>query len=157
MRKTVSAGFATFVLVALPLLMWGVVTRLYDQHPSAPSLTTYSHPIQTDKHNELYYTRLLAKRLKWVANVKTPAGTYCDLVSPTMAVEVEWSNKPYEALGQSLHYANQLDKQPAIVFLLAEDRPNQSFALSRVGFADAELGVAIWWYDTTTDTLTKGF
>jgi len=106
------------------------------------------------KHREPYYTQLLAKKLDWVAEVQTPVGTRCDLVSQTHAVEVEWTTKPYQAVGQALHYSLELDKEPGILFLYRLDSERE-FALTRAGKTVDKLHIKVWWYNIDTKLLYR--
>lgn len=53
-------------------------------------------------------------------NVTVPGGGWADCVSETHAIEVDWSGKWAEAIGQSLYYACELDKKPAIYLVCKE-------------------------------------
>lgn len=112
----------------------------------------------TQIRNEVYYTKALANKYKWRSSVKTPVGTYCDLVTPTMAVEVEWTTKPYEAVGQCLHYSQELKLKPAILFLESSENPPRSHVLDRVGKVASKYGIEIWWVNVDSElmTLEKG-
>ncbi len=54
--------------------------------------------------------------------VVIPSGARADCVDDTYAIEVDWTEKWAEAIGQSLHYAESLDKKPAI-YLVCHDTP----------------------------------
>lgn len=45
------------------------------------------------------------------------SGTYVDCVSDTHAIEVDFSGKWAEAIGQALHYADALDLAPGIILI----------------------------------------
>jgi len=77
------------------------------------------------------------------------------LVTPTTAIEVEWTTKPYEAIGQALHYSQELNLHPGIVFLISPDKPPKSYVLNRVKKVSKKYGIDIWWFDTQTSELKK--
>lgn len=53
-----------------------------------------------------------------------PNGTYVDCVSETYAIEVDFTDKWAEAIGQSLMYASELERLPGIILVCrAEDDP----------------------------------
>lgn len=52
------------------------------------------------------------------AEVVLSDGTRADCVTATHAVEVEWAENWYEAVGQALHYARLTGKRAGIVLLL---------------------------------------
>lgn len=45
-------------------------------------------------------------------------GSRVDCLTANYAIEVEFANKSYEALGQSIHYARISGKQPAILLII---------------------------------------
>jgi len=47
-------------------------------------------------------------------------GTRCDLLSDTLAIEVERTPAWAEAIGQSLHYAELSGRKPGIILLLSD-------------------------------------
>lgn len=49
--------------------------------------------------------------------IPTPSGARADCVSETHAIEVDWSKKWAEAIGQSLHYASELNLKAGIVLV----------------------------------------
>lgn len=49
--------------------------------------------------------------------VPTKSGARADCVSATHAIEVDWSKKWAEAIGQSLHYASELNLKAGIVLV----------------------------------------
>jgi hypothetical protein len=105
------------------------------------------------KHSEPWYTQAIAKQYGWQAEVRTSIGTRCDLLSDSLAIEVEWPSKPFEAVGQSLHYSEQLGKQPAILFLLSDRATyEQQFVLKRVGEVAGRHGIRVLWYSTIDET-----
>ncbi len=50
--------------------------------------------------------------------VTMPDGTRCDCVTATHAIEIDFANKWYEAIGQSLNYAFQTSKRAGIILIL---------------------------------------
>ena len=66
-----------------------------------------------------YYPTLAAKYNAVDTSRKAlPNGTYCDLQTDTEAIEVDFSNKWAEAVGQSLSYSLSTGKKPAIILLI---------------------------------------
>lgn len=86
--------------------------------------TFYSVQAEEPKSwNENDFTKVLAKEL----NLKTQCGTvkdkrryYPDLCGKDTVWEVEWGDKDYEAIGQSLTYAHIFDLKPGIIFLASK-------------------------------------
>jgi hypothetical protein len=67
---------------------------------------------------ELQETQRLAPKYQAQRNVVLEDNTICDLVNEKYAIEIDYADKWYEAIGQSLHYAAVTEKQPAIILLL---------------------------------------
>lgn len=71
-------------------------------------------PCSADERSE---TAKLAKELGAKQEVMLSDGTRCDLLTDTLAIEVDWAKKWPEAIGQSLHYARLTKKRPGIILL----------------------------------------
>lgn len=59
----------------------------------------------------------------WQTEARTPSGARVDCLSASFAVEVDWTENWAEAIGQSLHYAADLQLEPGIILVCrqAED------------------------------------
>jgi hypothetical protein len=55
-----------------------------------------------------------------VTNRYLPTGTYVDCISGKEAIEVDFSEKWAEAVGQALHYASVTDKTPGLILICRE-------------------------------------
>lgn len=89
-------------------------TGKYHIHSAAKGNSGKNHP-------EAYYRDLWVERNgSGQTEVVMPDGTRCDIVTDELAIEVDWAKKWYEALGQSLWYAFQTNKRPAVVLILRE-------------------------------------
>ena len=98
------------------------------------------------------HTKELAVITGGKAEVTTPVGTRCDLVSDTHTIEVEWASKAYEAIGQSLHYSLELAKEPGILFLVESDKDIE-FASVRANKVCRLYKIDVWWYNVKTKVL----
>ncbi|MCW5697389.1 MAG: hypothetical protein KIS96_11745 [Bauldia sp.] len=49
--------------------------------------------------------------------VRTPAGTYVDCITGLHAIEIDWTEKWAEAIGQALHYAAETGLYPGIILI----------------------------------------
>jgi len=106
--------------------------------------------------SETWYNTVIAENYGWQQSVRTPVGTECDIVTEDSAIEIEWAraHKSYEALGQALHYADQLAKRPGILFLLrGDDRDERQKIMERIGPVCVRLGVTVQWYDCKSGEL----
>ena len=98
-------------------------------------------------------------QLKWAkehggrVEVMLPDKTRADIVTATHVIEVEWAANWYEAVGQSLWYAFQLDgvegqkRRPGIVLILREQKDYEYFL---------KLNSLIKHYGLEVDTWTTG-
>jgi hypothetical protein len=80
--------------------------------------------------------------------------TRCDIVTATHAIEVDWSKKWGESIGQSLNYAFQTDKRGGII--LITDTPTDTKEAIRVNsiIRHYELPITLWVIDKESETLT---
>ena len=72
-------------------------------------------------HHEKYYQNIWCKEQGGQVEVRLPDKTRCDCLTPNLAVEVDFGNKWYEALGQSLYYSFQTGKAPGILLILEKE------------------------------------
>lgn len=70
--------------------------------------------------SELEETKRLAPKYQAEATVLLDDGTICDLLNKKYAIEIDYTNKWYEAIGQSLHYAIVANRKPAIILLMKD-------------------------------------
>ena len=64
--------------------------------------------------------KALAPKYEATCEVLMDDGTICDMITDEYAIEVDYTNKWAEAVGQSLHYAERTGKKPAIILLLRD-------------------------------------
>lgn len=88
--------------------------------PEAPAQEPASEPRAPRRLSERSVQECACARLQ--LEVMLPSGTRADCVSDTHAIEVEATQDWAQGIGQSLHYAEQLDKK-AFVFLFCERQP----------------------------------
>jgi len=79
--------------------------------------------------NEVEWCRHLAPKYGAEVEVRLDDGTRCDLVTETEAIECDWAKngKWAEAIGQSLYYAIELEKKPAIILLVKDPKRDQRY------------------------------
>ena len=73
-------------------------------------------------HHEKWYQDKWCIEHGGRTNVRMPDGTYCDCITDEYAIEFDFAPKWAEALGQSLNYGLQSNRQAAIVLILESDR-----------------------------------
>ena len=70
-----------------------------------------------ERHNQMR----IAEKYQAEVGALMPDGTWCDLLGPKIAWEVERAGpKFYEAVGQALHYAAQSGKKPGVILLVKD-------------------------------------
>jgi hypothetical protein len=67
--------------------------------------------------SESFYTNLLIPYFKGVKQFHLKSGKYVDILSKNLAIEVDFTHKWAESIGQSLVYAFESGKRPCIVFI----------------------------------------
>ena len=78
-----------------------------------PAPIRFPAPAPTDRHaHEANYREVLCEGMDW--EVSLPNGARADCISDTHAIEVDFSEKWAEALGQALLYAAATGLQPGI-------------------------------------------
>ena len=69
-------------------------------------------------HNEASYQRAYCSVHGGVEEYVLPDKTRVDCLTDTHAIEFDFADKKYEAVGQALHYAVMTGKKPGIVLIL---------------------------------------
>jgi len=92
---------------------------------------------------EVEETARLAPKYKARTEVRLWDGTRADLVSDTHAIEVDWSHKWAEAIGQSLYYSSVTGKKPGIVLLVKDIGKEERF-IYRCQTVCARCEITLW-------------
>ena len=71
--------------------------------------------------NEKYYETLINKTLQGKTSQVTPAGTFVDILTEDLAIEVDFAKKWYQAIGQACHYSVEMKRRPAIYLIVREE------------------------------------
>lgn len=116
------------------------------------ALTFWPVPATAQDHLERDFQARFCAGL--VQNRYLPNGTYVDCISTTHAIEVEFSQKWAEAIGQALMYASELERRPGIIVIC---RPETSPSVCLKHAYLIEQTVTYWrigmsvWYCTPED------
>lgn len=91
--------------------------------PTIAIIIAASLPVSASglRHNESYYAHQWCDAAGGQSEVVTESGARVDCLTAEYAVEVDWSGKWAEAIGQSLHYGVQTGRRAAILLLMRED------------------------------------
>ena len=87
--------------------------------------------------------------------VVLPDNTRCDCLTPTHAVEVDFGEKWYEALGQSLYYGLQTGKKPGIVLIIEESTDLKYWLRLNSTILHYELPIDTWQIGMEDETPAK--
>ena len=77
------------------------------------------------KQSERYYQEKFAREIGGQIEVVMKDGTRCDILTSTHAIEVDFARKWAEAIGQSLNYAMQTGKRPAVALIVLSPSDNK--------------------------------
>lgn len=101
-------------------------------------------PAFAAEHPERWYQERVAEALKGKMEVHVPDGRV-DVVTETHAIEVEFSSKWKNSLGQALWYAMQTGKQAGIVLILENEQRDTPDAI-RLGsvIEQSKLPIKLW-------------
>ena len=120
-------------------------------------LTTFTFLLLTATASALpekHYQAIAAKALDGQTEVTMGDRTRCDIVTATHAIEVDWSKKWAEAIGQSLNYLFQTNLRAGIILIM--DTPTDTREAIRVNsiIRHYDLPVTRWVIDRQREELT---
>lgn len=99
------------------------------------------------KRHESWYRDHWVKKHGGEAEVTLPDGSRCDILTATHAIEVDWAPKWAEAVGQSLWYSFQTNKQPGIVLIVRTDNDQKHLLRLRSLVEHQKLNIRVWVMD----------
>ena len=76
-------------------------------------------------HNESSYQHAYCSTHKGIEEYELPDKTRVDCLTDEYAIEFDFANKYYEAIGQALHYAILTGKKPKVVLILDKKYKNK--------------------------------
>ena len=77
------------------------------------------------KHNEAYYQRELCESLGGEMEYRLPDRSRVDCLTERYAIEVEFAKKWAEGIGQSLYYAHESGRKPAIGIIVRDTQADR--------------------------------
>jgi len=105
-------------------------------------------PTATD--GEVKWSAWLAEQMQGVAEYWLPCKARVDIVTDTLAIEVDWVKKWAEAFGQATYYAAQTDRQPAVLLLLRGKHTEAKY-LARARITGAKSGIPVLTWKTHSE------
>lgn len=85
----------------------------------------FSGCTEKKKHNEKHYQTLLCNKLNGVMEQSLLDKTRVDCLTDVYAIEVDFSKKWAESVGQSLYYAEMTQKKPAIGIIVRDNKQDR--------------------------------
>lgn len=110
------AGIFLVLTLAMPVLIWFTVINKHESE----AVVSSSHAKRLNR--ESFYQDAWCAERKGITEYQLPSRTRVDCLTETEAVEVDFANKWYEAVGQSLFYSLETGKQAAILLILEKSK-----------------------------------
>ena len=105
------------------------------------------------RQRESYYQHEFAVAIDGQTEVRLANGTRADIVTDKYAIEVDFGAKWAEAIGQSLSYGIQLEKQPGVLLVISGE--DEIRFLERLMTVAVEHGIQVWIWNYTDDTWSR--
>jgi len=96
---------------------------------------------------ETVWSRWIAEQMGGIAEYVLPDRTRVDILTDTLAIEVDWVKKWPEAIGQSVFYGIITERQPAVLLLL-RGKSTESKYLERARLATDKLRIPVFTWLT---------
>lgn len=95
------------------------------------------------QHQESWYADALAEQLAARTEVRLRNGTRCDVFAPHHSIEVAFADQWAEAIGQSLNYASQTGRLPAVALILERSSDDRFLTRLRQVISWHQLPIAV--------------
>ena len=116
------------------------------------SLTVIGSLDAASQKPEPYYQQIAAKAMEGKMEITMPDRSICDILTEEYAIEVKKHPDWKDAIGQSLNYAYQSNKNAGIVLIV--DKPTDSIRLMSV-IRHYELPIHVWIIHAETLAITR--
>jgi hypothetical protein len=97
-----------------------------------------------EKINEKWYQQRWCKQIDGQIEVRLEDKTRCDCLTDKYAIEVDFSRKWAEAVGQSLHYAKMTGKQAGILLIVESEQGKKHLTRLESVIAFHDLPINVW-------------
>ena len=124
------------------------------------SLLTLSPVHAKRDHFEKLYQNQWCQEQKGETEVQMPDRTRCDCITGTHAIEMDFGDKWYQAVTQSLHYSLQADKRAGILLILESPDDRKYWEKLRRVINHYKLPIDVWTIGNGTTpnlSFTKGW
>ena len=104
-------------------------------------------------HKEKVYQEHFCQAYGGVTEYRLKDKTRVDCLIKDYAIEVDFAQKWAESIGQSLYYASQTSRKPAVLLIMEDKKKDQKY-LDRLENVSKRHNINIWIIDKTF-TITK--
>jgi len=73
-------------------------------------------------HKEKYYQKIFCNKINGILEYTLKDKSRVDCLTSTYAIEVDFSNKWAESIGQSLFYGIETNKKPAVLLIMEQNK-----------------------------------
>lgn len=94
-------------------------------------------------HHESFYQKAFCNKIGGQMEVRLPDGTRVDCLSSRYAIEVDFANKVFEGVGQSLYYALKTGRRPGVV-VITERRSHDRKNVKRLMDLAKKYDITVW-------------
>ena len=102
-------------------------------------------PKSTDP--EIVWSVWLACRMGGIAEYTLPDRSRVDILTPLLAIEVDWVKKHFEAFGQAIFYGEATSRQAAVLLLL-RGKPSEQRYLTRARIISQQTNIPVFTWMT---------
>ena len=103
----------------------------------------YGKESKCHKYFERDYQKYWCEINNGTQEYRLPDKTRVDCVTDNYAIEFDFAKKWAEAVGQSLYYAEVLQKNPGIVLISENGEKDKKF-INRLNFIAEKFGIKVW-------------
>ena len=143
-RKTIVA------LIFLAIILYGIFYYQGRENRPFTQRTISDDLVKKAKLDEKYYIEQWSKNNQGIAEYSLPDRTRVDVMT---AVEVDFANKWYQAVGQSLHYALHTKKNPGIVLISRNDKDTKYIDRLIAVIREYDLPITVWQMIEEADSM----
>lgn len=151
MKKTDNWGRTSLIVAAVVVLVLFAVQAFSQEVLPTPEPTPATPTVDSSEHE---WTVFLEAQIPGAERyVTTYDGRRCDLVWAGRTMEIDWSNKWAQGVGQSLGYADALAGAPVLI-LLKRSRDDETDLHKAIGACRRGM-LELWVYDCKKHEWTR--
>ena len=135
---------AIIFFIFLAIALYGTFYYQGNENQPIPQQTIPDELVQKVKLDEKYYMEKWSKNNQGITEYSLPDRTRVDVLTDDYAVEVDFANKWYQSVGQSLHYALHTKKNPGIVLISRSDKDKKYIDRLVAVIQKYKLPITVW-------------